>query len=171
MAAVELTAASFDQTVNDNAIVLIDFWAPWCGPCKNFAPVFEAASQRHPDAVFAKVNTDEQQELSQQIGVRSLRRFDDLLGRGTGAHPSDHTLGLHAGLAEPGHRLPDQLLGADLGPQIDVGSFVLRVLPDVDDGDERAVAGREVERHRDRLAPFAGAVDRHHDALEHRARS
>ena len=72
MAAVELTAASFDQTVNDNAIVLIDFWAPWCGPCKNFAPVFEAASQRHPDAVFAKVNTDAEQQLSAAFEIRSI---------------------------------------------------------------------------------------------------
>jgi thioredoxin 1 len=72
VAAVELTAASFEQTVNESPILLIDFWAPWCGPCKNFAPVFEAASARHPDAVFAKVNTDDEQELSAMFEIRSI---------------------------------------------------------------------------------------------------
>jgi thioredoxin len=72
VAAVELTAASFEQTINDSPILLIDFWAPWCGPCKNFAPVFEAASARHPDAVFAKVNTDDEQELSAMFEIRSI---------------------------------------------------------------------------------------------------
>jgi thioredoxin 1 len=72
VAAVELTAASFEQTINESPILLIDFWAPWCGPCKNFAPVFEAASARHPDAVFAKVNTDDEQELSAMFEIRSI---------------------------------------------------------------------------------------------------
>ena len=72
MAAVELTAASFEKTINESPILLIDFWAPWCGPCKNFAPVFEAASARHPDAVFAKVNTDDEQELSAMFEIRSI---------------------------------------------------------------------------------------------------
>jgi thioredoxin len=72
MATVELTRENFDQTVNDNPMVIIDFWAPWCGPCKGFAPVYEKASETHPDVVFAKVNTDEQQELAGSFGIRSI---------------------------------------------------------------------------------------------------
>ena len=72
MATIDLTAENFEKTVNDNPMVIIDFWAPWCGPCKGFAPVYEKASETHPDVVFAKVNTDEQQELAGSFGIRSI---------------------------------------------------------------------------------------------------
>jgi thioredoxin 1 len=72
MATIELTKDNFEQTVNGNPIVIVDFWAPWCGPCRGFAPVFEKASETHPDVVFAKVNSDEQQELAGAFNIRSI---------------------------------------------------------------------------------------------------
>ncbi len=72
MATVELTKDNFEQTVNGSPIVIVDFWAPWCGPCRGFAPVFEKASESHPDVVFAKVNSDEQQELAGAFNIRSI---------------------------------------------------------------------------------------------------
>ena len=72
MATVELNQQNFEKTVNDHPMVIIDFWAPWCGPCKGFAPVYEKAAEAHPDVVFAKVNTDEQQELAGSFGIRSI---------------------------------------------------------------------------------------------------
>jgi thioredoxin 1 len=72
MATIELTKENFESTVNGNPIVIIDFWAPWCGPCRGFAPVFEKASESHPDVVFAKVNSDEQQELAGSFNIRSI---------------------------------------------------------------------------------------------------
>jgi thioredoxin len=72
VATIELNRDNFEKTVSDNPMVIIDFWAPWCGPCKGFAPVYEKASDAHPDVVFAKVNTDEQQELAGAFGIRSI---------------------------------------------------------------------------------------------------
>ena len=72
MATVELTKDNFESTVNENSMVIVDFWAPWCGPCRGFAPVYEKASDEHRDVVFAKVNTDEQQELAGAFGIRSI---------------------------------------------------------------------------------------------------
>jgi thioredoxin 1 len=72
VATIDLTNENFEKTVNDNPMVIVDFWAPWCGPCRGFAPVYEQASDTHPDVVFAKVNTDEQQELAGAFGIRSI---------------------------------------------------------------------------------------------------
>ena len=71
MATVTMTDATHDETVKDG-IVLIDFWAAWCGPCRMFAPIFEKASQRHPDATFAKVDTEAEPELAARYGVTSI---------------------------------------------------------------------------------------------------
>jgi len=72
VATIDLTSENFEKTVNGNPMVIVDFWAPWCGPCKGFAPVYEKASTAHPDVVFAKVNTDEQQELAGSFNIRSI---------------------------------------------------------------------------------------------------
>lgn len=72
MATVELTKDNFDQVVGGNSFVIVDYWASWCGPCQNFAPIFEEASEKHEDIVFAKVNTEEQQELAAHFQIRSI---------------------------------------------------------------------------------------------------
>jgi thioredoxin 1 len=72
MATVALHKDNFDETVGANETVLVDFWASWCGPCRMFAPIFEAASVAHPDLVFGKVDTEEQQELAARFGIMSI---------------------------------------------------------------------------------------------------
>ena len=72
MATIEVTKDNIDEIVTKNPLVILDFWADWCGPCTSFAPAFEAASDKHPDVVFGKVNTEEQQELAAQFQIRSI---------------------------------------------------------------------------------------------------
>jgi len=72
MATVELTNENLVDTINNNDFVIIDFWAPWCGPCQSFGPVYEEISEKYDDIIFAKVNTQEQQEIAAQFNIRSI---------------------------------------------------------------------------------------------------
>ena len=72
MPVVELTQENFEEVVTSNSTVIVDYWAPWCGPCRGFAPVFEKVAEQHPDVVFAKVNTDEEQEIAAHFQIRSI---------------------------------------------------------------------------------------------------
>jgi thioredoxin len=68
----EINESNLESTITDNPFVIIDFWAPWCGPCRGFAPVFEAAAEKHPDIVFAKVNTQDEQGIAGHFQIRSI---------------------------------------------------------------------------------------------------
>ena len=72
MATIELGAANFGDTVVTDGMVIVDFWAEWCGPCRNFAPIFEEASTKHPDIVFGKVDTEAEKQLAAEAGISSI---------------------------------------------------------------------------------------------------
>lgn len=72
MSAIDITMANFQEVIDNNDIVLLDFWAEWCGPCKFFKPIFEAAAEKYPNIVFAKINTEEEQELAGMFQIRSI---------------------------------------------------------------------------------------------------
>ena len=72
MATIDITEETFEETINNNDIVIVDFWAEWCGPCKSFSPIYEEVSEKYDDIIFGKINTEEQQALGAHFQVRSI---------------------------------------------------------------------------------------------------
>jgi len=72
MSTIDVTADNFNEIITNNDFVIVDFWAPWCGPCKGFAPVYEELSEKYPDLVFAKINTEDEQQLAGEFQIRSI---------------------------------------------------------------------------------------------------
>lgn len=72
MATIELNEQNLEETINGNDIVIVDFWAPWCGPCKSFGPIYEEVSEKHGDVIFGKINTEEEQAIAQHFQIRSI---------------------------------------------------------------------------------------------------
>ncbi|CAK0746129.1 putative thioredoxin 2 [Gammaproteobacteria bacterium] len=72
MATIDLTKENFEQTINDNEMLILDFWAPWCAPCRSFKPIFEKVAEKHPEVVFCKINTEAERELAGYFQIRSI---------------------------------------------------------------------------------------------------